>query len=105
MRKDLLTVAAAVLAGAALGALAQDMVPTPGATPPPSATPAPTPGWTPGPTRTPGAPPTGKSGMRRTPGSLDPARTPTPGGPVPDRTPDPGTPPSGIATITPTPAP
>lgn len=78
MRNKLLVLAAAGLAVAALGAPAQDMVPTPGPTPPPSGTPVPTPGWTPAPTRTPDAAPPMKKGLPKTPNSMDPELTPTP---------------------------
>ena len=89
MRKKVLVVAAA-LALAGFSALAQDIVPTPGATPRPSVTPAPTPGWTPAPTPPPppDAPPI-KKGLPRTPGSLEPPLTPTPGE-AQQKTPAPG---------------
>lgn len=102
MKKKLLFAAAAAFAVAMFDAAGQDMVPTPGPTPPPSGTPVPTPGWTPAPTRTPDGAPSLRRGLPRTPASLDPERTPAPGG-EPERTPAPGVTPTGAATITPTP--
>ena len=104
--KNILLIAVAVFAGAAIGAFAQDVAPTPGPTPPSSMTPAPTPYGTPSSSVTPAPTPYGTPGrrsMRRTPGSLDPMRTPTPGGAAPDRTLGPRTSSIAVATITPTP--
>ena len=97
MKKRLLLVASAAVAVAMLDAPAQDMVPTPGPTPPQSGTPVPTPGWTPAPTRTPEAAPPLRRGMPRTPNSLDPEKTPAP---EPERPPAPGVMPTVVATPT-----
>ena len=75
MRNKLLVAAAVALAMSVLDAPAQDMVPTPGPTPPPSGTPVPTPGWTPAPTRTPDGAPSMRKGLPRTPAPRVPSAT------------------------------
>ena len=82
MRNKLL-VAAAAASPSACRAGRQDMVPTPGPTPPPSGTPVPTPGWTPAPTRPPDGAPSLRKGLPKTPSSMEPELTPTPGGEPP----------------------